>query len=113
MPKIGLPVTLSSVSRRFCGVPTSVQSCGSLSFGSAGGGDFAAASATSPKRRVRPLGLWVMTLFAACHSTVGTFHCCAAAAISISRAAAPAFRKHSCEPRTEQLAPVDMSPHAR
>jgi hypothetical protein len=65
IPKIGFPVTLSAVSKRFCGVPSSVQSFGSLSFVSAGGWSFAAASATSPKRKLRPLGLWVMTLFAA------------------------------------------------
>jgi hypothetical protein len=65
IPKTGFPVTLSIVSSRFCGVPTSVQSFGSLSLGSTGGGIFAAVSATSPKRTVRPLGLWVMTLFAA------------------------------------------------
>src|SRR5205085_7180929 len=90
-----------------------VQSFGSFSFGSDGGGIFAAASATSPYRNVRPLGLWVITLFAAWHSAAGTPHCAAAAAISISRAAAPALRRYSCEDRTERLPPVDISPQAR
>ena len=73
----------------------------------------AAAAATSPKRSRRPLGVCVMTLFSARHSAAGTPHCAAAADISISRAVAPAVRSACCEPRTERLAPVDMSPHAR
>ena len=78
-----------------------------------GGSIFAAASATLPKVVVRPVGLWVMTLFAALHSEAGTFHSSAAAAISISRAAAPPLRTYSWELRMPRLPPVDMSPQTR
>ena len=54
-----------------------------------------------------------MILLAARHSDAATFHCCAAAAISIARAVAPALRKNSCEERMARLPPVDMSPQAR
>src|SRR6266446_6309764 len=54
-----------------------------------------------------------MTLFSARHSEAETPHWRAAAAISISRAVAPALRRYSCELRTARLPPVDMSPHTR
>jgi hypothetical protein len=73
----------------------------------------AAASATSPNRRWRPLGRWVMVLFSAWHSHAGTAQRAAAAAISISRAVAPAWRRVCCEALTERLALVDMSPQTR
>ena len=52
-------------------------------------------------------------LFSARHSAAATPHLVAAAAISISRAVAPARRSISCELRIERLPPVDMSPHTR
>src|SRR2546430_3833544 len=56
------------------------------------------------------------TLFrslAALHSLPGTFQRAAAAAMSISRAVAPARRKSACDALIERLAPVDMLPQAR
>ena len=73
----------------------------------------AAACATAPNRTVRPLGRWVMTLSLARQSPGGTSQRAAAAATSISRAVAPAWRKVSCEAATERLALVDMSPQTR
>ena len=73
----------------------------------------AAACATSPNRSVRPLGRWVMVLFSARHSRAGTSQRAAAAATSISRAVAPAWRKVCCDAATERLALVDMSPQTR
>ena len=73
----------------------------------------AASAATLPKVVVRPLGPWVMTLLAAMHSLAGTFHAAAAAAMSNSRAVAPARRKSFCDAVMERLAPVDMLPQAR
>ena len=55
----------------------------------------------------------MITPFSASHSDPGTFHLCAAAARSISRAVAPARRKYSCESRIERLPPVAIEPHAR
>ena len=93
MAKTGCPVTLSCRSRRRRGVPASFQSRGSFSATLAGGSILAAPSATAPKVTLRPLAVWVMTLFCALHSEAGTFQRNAAAAISISRAVAPARRK--------------------
>ena len=73
----------------------------------------AAAAAMRPKVTLRPLGRWVMVLFAAAHSSAGTLHRAAAAAISISRAVAPARRRSFCEALMERLAPVDMLPQTR
>src|SRR6266849_5183243 len=85
-------MTVSGMSTRLTDLPISFQSLGSLSFTSFGGSSFAAAPATLPKLTLRLLGAWVMTPFAAEHSDAGTPHCCAAAAISISRAVAPPRR---------------------
>src|SRR6516164_11589166 len=54
-----------------------------------------------------------MMLFAAAHSEAGTFHSCAAASISTSRAAAPPWRTYSCESRMPRLPPVPKSFHTR
>src|SRR5215470_10853135 len=101
------------MSRRFTDLPISVHSFGSFSFTSFGGSSFAASFATFPKPTLRPLGRWVITLFAATHSSAGTPHFCAAAAISISRAVAPALRRYSCELRIVRLPTAAMSPHTR
>ena len=100
-------------SSRRRGVPAIFQSFGSLSLMSFGAGIRAAALAMRPKLTVRPLGTCVMTPFSARHSAAATFHLLAAAAISISRAVAPALRSSSCDARIERLPPVDMSPQAR
>src|SRR6266404_2430533 len=62
---------------------------------------------------LRPDGVCVMMLFAALHSEAGTLHSCAAAWISISRAAAPPWRTYSCESRMPRLPPVPKSFHTR
>ncbi len=58
----------------------------------AGTGSLAASAATSPKPRVRPLGLWISWWFLACTSDAGTPQRAAAALSSICRAAAPQRR---------------------
>src|SRR5712691_13568234 len=86
MPKRCFPITVSGMSTRLTDLPISFQSLGSFSFTSFGGSSLEAASATFPKLSLRWLGAWVMKLLDAEHSDAGTPHCCAAAAISISRA---------------------------
>src|SRR6266849_5178202 len=110
---MALPVTLSCESRRLTPLPMIFQSFGSLSWTSAGGSTFAAASATLPKVVVRPEGLWVMTLFDALHSVAGTFHSLAAAWINISRATAPPLRTNSFDSRIPRLPAVKKSPQTR
>src|SRR6267142_4078038 len=51
--------------------------------------------------------------FSTSQSDACTFQRCAAAAISISRAVAPAWRRYSCELRIDWLPPVAIEPHAR
>ncbi len=89
------------------------HSLGSFSFTSFGGSSFEAACATWPKRTFLPESLCTITPFSASHSDAGTFHRCAAAAMSISRAVAPAWRRYSCESRIERLPPVAIEPHTR
>src|SRR5712691_10140537 len=101
------------MSTRLTDLPISFQFLGSFSFTSFGGSIFAAALATLPKLTLRLLGPWMMTLFAAVHSAAGTPHCCAAAAISISRAVAPPLRRYSCDCRIVRLPTDAMSPQAR
>src|SRR5256885_10024900 len=101
------------MSMRLTDLPISFQSLGSFSFTSFGASSLAAASATFPKLSLRPPAPWVMKLFDAEHSDAGTPHCCAAAAISISRAVAPALRKYSWELRIVRLPTAAISPQAR
>ena len=101
------------MSKRGGEVPISVQSFGSLSLGAFGTSRLDAAAATLPNVVVRLLGRCVMTPFFALHSAAGTSHPWAAAAISISRAAAPAWRTYSCESRIPRLPPVDIDPQIR
>src|SRR3981189_2445566 len=54
-----------------------------------------------------------MKLLDAVHSDAGTFHSCAAAAISISRAVAPALRRYSWELRMVRLPTAAMLPQTR
>src|SRR5882724_3780289 len=101
------------MSTRFTDLPISFQSLGSFSFTSLGGSSLAAASATLPKLILRGPGPCTMKLLDAAHSEAGTPHSCAAAAISISRAVAPALRRYSCELRMVRLPTAAMSPQAR
>ncbi len=96
------------MSKRAGEVPINFQSFLSFSLGSLGISSLDAAAATLPNV-VRLPEEWVITPFAALHSAAGTPHSCAAAATSISRAAAPAWRTYSCESRMPRLPPVDMS----
>ena len=84
---------MSGMSTRLIGLPAIFQSFGSLSATSLGGASFAASPATLPKLVLRPLGPCVITPLDAVHSGAGTSHSWAAAAISISRAPAPALRR--------------------
>ena len=108
------PVTLSATpSMRSSGLPMIFHSLGLLRVMSLGTSSLAAASATSPNRTVRPLGLWVITLLAAIHSATGTPHFCAAASTSMMRAAAPPLRTYCSEVRIPRLPPVAKSPQIR
>src|SRR3989442_8626170 len=87
-----VPFTLLGASSRLAGVPISVKSFGSLRVTSAGTGTFAAASARSPYESFLPVAGWLTIPFAAWHDAGSTFQRCAAAAMSIMRAVAPALR---------------------
>src|SRR5258707_14849034 len=89
------------------------QSLGAFRRPSLGGSSLAAASANFPKLSLRPPAPCVMKLADAEHSDAGPPHCCAAAAISISRAVAPALRRYSCELRMVRLPTAAISPQAR
>src|SRR5438094_5340581 len=90
----------------------SFHSVGSFSAGFSGGVSLAAASATLPYVVLRPDGLCVITLLAALHSDVGTFHALAAAWISMMRAVAPPSRTYWCGPWVPRLRRGQKSPHA-
>jgi len=78
-----------------------------------GTGCLPAASASSPKVAFLPLACDTTPLFT-CTLSAGTFHCCAAAPISIARAAAPACRYWSNEFAMAVDPPVPCaSPHLR
>src|SRR3954462_11058243 len=87
------------------------QFFGSLSLISVGALILDAAAASSPKLALRPLGTWVITPPAVMHSAAATLHRAAAAAISISRAVAPARRRYSWEALIDWLEPVSLFPH--
>ena len=78
--------------------------------GLAGTGNFAASSAKAPYPSFFPEGLCTTMLSSVLHVPGSTFHLFAAAAISISRAAAPAFASGSQEARTLVLPPVPCNP---
>src|SRR3989441_4525189 len=59
----------------------------------------------------RLLGVWITAPFSARHSALSTFHVCAAAATSSSRAAAPALRSGVNAARTLVLPPVPCIPN--
>ena len=85
------PVVLATLSTRWTpSLPMRVKADASFSFGSAGTGSLAAASARAPKPALRLPALTTPldTLIVA----GSTPHCRAAAATSMARAAAPALR---------------------
>ena len=110
MPNFCTPMTLAGMSKRSIDLPMIFQSFGSLSFTSFGGSRLPAASATWPNVSLRPLGVCVMVPSAATHSEAGTLQRSAAAAMSISRALAPALRRYSCERRIVWAPEVCMLP---
>src|SRR5262249_14803355 len=114
-PYTWAPVTLPLVSSRLTDLPMSFQSLGSFSamLLASGGVSLAAASATLPYVVMLPVGLCVITLWAALHAGAGPLEDLAAAWISIVRATAPRWRTYSCEVRMPRLPPVEKSPHTR
>ena len=87
------PVDFSRLSiRGRSALPMSFQSFGSFRGTSLGTGTAAAAPITSPKPARRPEARCVSTPFSMVISAFGTFQVLDAAAINISRAAAPAWR---------------------
>ena len=107
---MAVPLTLAGVSRRFCGVPTSVNAAASLSLMSVGTGRRAASSASSPYDRLRPPAACVTTAWAAVQVAGSTFQRRAAACTSMVRAAAPASRNGFQSARIEAEPPVACSP---
>src|ERR1043166_4724657 len=105
------PVTLVGVSSTLARVPIRRNLEGSLRVGLAGTGSAEAASATSPYRRLRPEAWWLTRPAAVTHSEAFTPQRAAAAATSISRAAAPARRSGIHAPfRTLELPTVIIRP---
>ena len=112
MPNSAVPLVLEGVSRRGIGLPINLYCDGSLSFGSFGTGSLAARSTSSPYERGGSMRHAERVPCRSCsrrreHSTSR-----AAAATSISRAAAPACRIGSQVVRTLALPPVDWSPNS-
>src|SRR3989442_12493250 len=92
MAYFALPSTLAGMSRRGGEVRQIVKLSGFLSAGLVGTGCVAAERASSPYVAVRPDVACVTRERFAVHSEAVTPHCFAAAATSISLAAAPATR---------------------
>ena len=110
MPKRPVPFTLAGVSRRFRGLPSNLKSFGSFNFGCTGTGNLAASEVKAPYDSLLPLGA-ITWLFSVRSVAASSFHCAAAAATSISRAAAPALRSGSQNPRIVALPPVACMPN--
>jgi len=87
---IARPVVLATLSLRGACLPMRVKSFGSFSVTVAGSGRAAAASASSPKPAVRPLGAWLTTPAMMVIDSAATFQRPAAASTSMARAVAPA-----------------------
>ena len=110
MPYFALPFSLPGVSSRRVGLPRMRKSFGSFSDGFSGTGILAATPTSAPYATFLPL-LWITWLASVRHSSAGTFHCVAAAATSIWRAAAPAWRSGSQCARTVVEPPVACMPN--
>src|ERR1700692_2124295 len=101
MGYFALPSTLDGISRRVGEVRRIVKLFGFLRAGPVGTGCVAAERASSPNVALRPDAACVIRELFAVHSETLTLHRCAAAASSISFAAAPATRMpYSPVPRT-------------
>src|SRR4051812_21958300 len=112
MPYFAVPFTFDGMSTLGTDVRRIVKLSGFLRAGLVGTSSTAAAEASSPKVALRPDAAWVTFDFAAAHSAAGTPHLAAAAASSISLAAAPATRMpNSPVPRTDVDPPVTWSPN--
>ena len=106
MPYIAVPLIFNGTSSRAIRWPMNLNASGVLIAGSLSSLIAAASAASSPKRKVRPVGLCVTLLIAAAQSCAGTFQRFAAAAISRSRALAPACWTIWPVSRTARLPPV-------
>src|SRR6185436_4623517 len=91
------------VSRRFGDFPISLNVLGSFNAGADGSVMAAAASASAPYFNRALVSVLITAPFSARHEVGSTFHCFAAAWISISRAVAPAWRSVVHELRTLAL----------
>ncbi len=111
IPNSALPFNFSGVSSRLIGLPISLNVFGSLSCTFAGGVSLAAADARCPYVRLR-FGPFSTAPDSVRQMDGSTFHCCAAAAISMARAAAPAWRNCSSPDHTLELPPVICMPKA-
>ena len=111
--KSAVPLLFARLSVRGTCLPMNTKSFGSLSLTVAGSGCFAAASASSPKVARLPDACETTPLRTAIEAA-GTFHRSAAAATSIARAAAPAWRYCSQELAIAVEPPVPCaSPQSR
>ena len=99
---------LAAVSTRGTERPISVKSAGRFSTGSPDGSIAAAARASSPYVKLRP-SAWRTVESAVVKDEAGADSRSAAAATSISRAAAPISRSLSQWARTELLPPVSCT----
>ncbi len=111
--KDAVPLDFAFESVRGTCLPMNTKSFASLSLIALGTGCFPAASASSPKVAFLPLACDT-TPFCTRIASAGTFHCSAAAATSIARAAAPACRYCSNELAIAVEPPVPCAgPHSR
>ena len=104
-----VPFDLAFESVRGTCLPMNTKSFASLSLTLVGTGSNAAAADSSPKLAFLPFA-WNTTPFFTWIESGGTFHCFAAAATSIARAAAPACRYCSNELAMDDEPPVICAP---
>src|SRR6266480_426058 len=111
-----LPVDLARASSRGSfSLPTMLKAAGSLRLTCVGTGSFAALPASSPKVALRPAPVCDTTPWLTLISLAGTAHALAAAATSMARAVAPAWRSCCQELATAVEPPVSwiLPPIAR
>ncbi len=101
-----VPLTLAGTSTRGTLRPMSLKSFGSLSVTLSGTGSFAALPASAPKLAWRCVLACETTPLSTVNSEAGTFHSCAAAVTSMTRALAPASRSWFHEFAMDELPPV-------
>ena len=112
MPKRAVPSILRAASRRGSGWPMSLKADASLSVGLRGKGMPAATAANSPKRADWPERC-VSKPADTCTSSAATPHFAAAAATSMARAEAPAWRIGSHRSLMLDEPPVIIRPISR